>query len=273
MYTRVHNEGMLAGMKRALAFALVLVVASAAAAETITVAAAISLKDALAKAAERYRADTGESVELTVGSSGQLASQIANGAPVDLFLSAANKQVDELIKQGVLDEATRKVVAGNALVLVVPADAKSPPASLKELAQGATGKVAIGEPRSVPAGQYAEQALKSAGVAEALKDRLVLGTNVRQVLDYVERGEVSAGLVYATDVVGAGAKAGGAKVRVACEIAAGEHEPIVYPAAVVKASRRRAAAAKFLDYLASEKGQACLKEFGFTPPPPQNSRK
>ena len=246
---------------------LILVLASVVSAETVTVAAAISLKDGLAKVAERYRADTGESVEFTLGSSGQLASQIASGAPVDLFISAANKQVNELVKQGLLDEATRKAIAGNALVLVVPADATSPPASLKALADAGAGKVAIGEPRSVPAGQYAEQALRSAGVAEALKDRLVLGTNVRQVLDYVERGEVSAGLVYATD-----AKVAGAKVRVACEVAAGEHEPIVYPAAVVKASRRRAAATKFLDYLASEKGQACLKEFGFTPPP-QNSRK
>jgi molybdate transport system substrate-binding protein len=115
----------------------------------------------------------------------------------------------------------------------------------------------------VPAGQYAEQALTRAGVADALRDKLVLGSNVRQVLDYVERGEVSAGLVYATD-----ARAAGDKVRVACAVDPADHEPIVYPAAIVKASAKRPAAARFLAYVKSEKGRAQLKEFGFAPPPP-----
>ena len=245
----------------ALVLPLVLGIASVAAAETVTVAAAISLKDALAKVAGQYKADTGQAVEFTFGSSGQLAAQIGSGAPVDLFISAANKQVDELSKSGVLDETTRKVVAGNTLVLVVPPDSKSP-ASLTALGDDGVKRVAIGEPKSVPAGQYAEQALRRAGVADAIKDKLVLGANVRQVLDYVERGEVSAGLVYSTDAKGAGAK-----VRVAYVVPAGEHEPIVYPAAVVKASPKREAAAKFLDYLVSEKGQSTLKEFGFSSPP------
>ena len=107
-------------MERVLAFVLACLITTAASAETITVAAAISLKDALAKVAERYEADTGESVEFTLGSSGQLASQITNGAPVDLFISAADKQMDDLSGAGLVDEKTRKMVAGNSLVLVVP---------------------------------------------------------------------------------------------------------------------------------------------------------
>lgn len=249
-------------MIRALAFALACAVTSAAFAQTITVAAAISLKDALTKVAERYKTDTGETVELTFGSSGQLANQILNGAPVDLFISAANKQVDDLSKAGAADNATRKVVAGNSLVLIVPPESKSPPDSIKALAEAGITRIAVGEPKSVPAGQYAQQALKHAGVADAVKDKLVFGTNVRQVLDYVERGEVSAGIVYATD-----AKVAEGKVRVACTVDASGHEPIVYPAVLVKASAKRAAATRFLDYVLSEKGQSALKDFGFSPPP------
>jgi molybdate transport system substrate-binding protein len=263
----IGRSGKLTGMakttvKIAVALVLTCLFAAPAFAETIHVAAAISLKEALAKVAEQYKADTGEVVEFTLGSSGQLKSQIENGAPVDLFISAANQQVDDLVKAGVVDDAGRKVIAGNSLVLIVPAESKVPLDSLKGLTAAGVTRIAIGEPKSVPAGRYAEQALKRAGVAEGVKEKLVLGTNVRQVLDYVERGEVSAGLVYATD-----AKAAGEKVRVICTVDAADHEPIVYPAAIVKSSTRRAAAGKFLDYLLSEKGQARLKDFGFASPP------
>jgi len=249
-------------MKRFLSFIFVFLISSAAAAETITVAAAISLKDALTVAAKQYKAQTGEEVEFSFAASGQLASQIQNGAPVDLFISAANKQIEDLSKAGAIDDSTRKVIAGNSLVVIVPPENKSPPDSLKGLAGGKIKRIAIGEPRTVPAGQYAQQAIKHAGIAAAVKDKLVMGANVRQVLDYVERGEVSASLVYATD-----AKMAGEKVRVAATVDADAHEPIVYPAAVVKASKKAVAAKKFLEFVLSEKGQAALKEFGFSPPP------
>ncbi len=249
-------------MIRFIVLALAFFVAAASHAETISVAAAISLRDALSSAAKQYKAETGDEVEFSFASSGQLANQILNGAPVDLFISAANKQIDELSKAGTIDDATRKVVAGNSLVLIVPADSKSPPDSLTALKGNGIARIAIGEPRTVPAGQYAQEALKHAGVIEAIKEKLIFGANVRQVLDYVQRGEVSAGLVYATD-----AKIAGDKVRVAATVDSAEHEPIVYPAAIVKASKKAGAAKKFLDFLLSEKGQAALKEFGFSPPP------
>lgn len=249
-------------IRRILAFMLTCAVASACHAQTITVAAAISLKDALGKIAGQYTRQTGQTVEFTFGSSGQLASQIKNGAPVDLFISAANKQVDDLQKAGVLDAATRTVVAGNALVLIVPAGQETAPDSTAALTDPSITTVAIGEPKSVPAGQYAEQVLNNAGVYDALQEKLVLGTNVRQVLDYVERGEVSAGFVYATD-----AKVSGEKVRVAFVVHPSRHEPIVYPAGVVSASEKRAAAVQFLDYILSDDAQAILSEFGFTPAP------
>jgi molybdate transport system substrate-binding protein len=248
-------------MMRAIAFVLACLISSAAFAETITVAAAISLKDALTKVADQYKIDSGDSVEFAFGSSGQLAGQIQNGAPVDVFISAANKQVDQLEHAGIVDPAWRKLVAGNSLVLVVPSDSKLPATSLKSLAAQGVTNVAIGEPKSVPAGQYAEQALKHSGVYDAVKDKLILGTNVRQVLDYVERGEVSAGLVYSTD-----AKISGEKVRVTCTIDQTDHDPIVYPAAVIMVSKKQRAAKSFLDYVISNKGQATLREFGFTSP-------
>ena len=246
----------------ALVAALIAGGAPTARGETITIAAAVSLKDALSDVAVRYKAETGDSVEFTFGSSGQLANQVLNGAPVDLFVSAANKQVDDLAKAGAIVGSSRRVVAGNSLVLVVPAECESAPTSLRALTAPVVTRVAVGEPGSVPAGQYAREALERAGVWGGIRDKLVLGTNVRQVLDYVERGEVSAGIVYATD-----AKQAGAEVRVACAIDPRDHGPIVYPAAIVKASAKRAAARRFLDYLSSEAGQSRLKKYGFSPPP------
>lgn len=236
-----------------------LAAARPAAAEPVRVSAAISLKDALAEAAKAYKVAGGGDVEFAFGSSGELMAQIKNGAPVDAFISAANKQVDDLSKAGKIDDATRRVVAGNRLVLVVPASAKAPPAGFKELADPGVKRVSIGEPRTVPAGQYATQVLKALKVDSALGDRLVYGSNVRQVLDYVERGEVAAGVVYSTD-----AKQSGDKVKVVATADAALHDPIVYPAVIVRNSRNKAEAQKFLDFLAGDKGKAILATYGFT---------
>ena len=215
--------------------------------------------------AAAYEKEAGDKVRFTFGSSGQLMAQVRNGAPIDAFVSAADKQVDALIETGHLDKATRCVVAGNALVLVVPADAKDgAPASFDDLKDPKHRRVAIGEPKTVPAGQYAMQVLEKHGVARPLREgrRLVYGANVRQVLDYVLRGEVSAGLVYATDA----RQAGEDGVRVVATADAASHDAIVYPAGVVTASRKREAAARFLEFLQGEKARAILKEHGFSIP-------
>lgn len=236
-------------------------IASVAFAETITASAAVSLRDALTQVAASYKTATGDDVQFTFGASGQLANQIQGGAPVDLFISAANKQVDDLIKSGSAIPESRKIIAGNSLVVITPADAKSKPASLKDLADAAFARIAMGEPKTVPAGQYAEQSLKRAEVYDVVKNKLVFASNVRQVLDYVERGEVSAGLVYGTD-----ARISGDKVKVAFTVNESDHDPIVYPAVIVTASKKQEAAAKFLTYLQSADAQTKLQSFGFTPP-------
>jgi molybdate transport system substrate-binding protein len=232
-------------------------------AQTVKVAAAISLKESLTKIAADYKAETGVSVEFTFGSSGQLAAQIQGGARIDLFISAANRQVEDLVKSGSVDAGSQKIVARNSLVLIAPKDSPDPPGSLGDLASQRIAKVAIGEPKSVPAGQYAMQALDRAKVADVLKDKLILGTNVRQVLDYVERGEVSAGIVYATD-----AKLSGDKVRLMSEIPSSLHEPIAYPSVLVKESPSRGLSEKFVEYLRSARAQSTLVDFGFAPAEP-----
>jgi molybdate transport system substrate-binding protein len=241
--------------------------AGAARAEPVRVACAISLKEAVTEVAAAYKQEGRGEVEFTFGSSGQLQSQIEYGAPVNAFISAAHPQVDDLVRSKHADAATQRVVAGNRLVLVVPAGAKSAPAGFKDLASERVRRVAVGEPRTVPAGQYAMQVLAAMKLADALKGRLVHGANVRQVLDYVERGEVDAGIVYATD-----AQDAGERVRVVERADPSTHDPIEYPAVVMSDSRRRKAAVDFLDYLGSEKARAILAKRGFTAPAATPSR-
>jgi molybdate transport system substrate-binding protein len=235
---------------------------AALAGESITVAAAASLKEGLTEVAAAYKADTGAEVELTFGSSGQLMAQIKNGAPIDLFVSAAVKQVEELAKEKLVDASTRRDVAVNDLVLIVPADAKAGPASFKDLTNPAHKRIAMGDPKTVPAGQYAQQTLDTLKLADAVRERVVYGSSVRQVLDYVERGEVAAGIVYRTDALQSGSK-----VRIVEKAEPITHELIVYPGVVVSASKNSAAAKKFLLYVVGERGRKILADKGFGPPP------
>jgi molybdate transport system substrate-binding protein len=230
--------------------------------ETIRVAAAISLKEAITDVAAAYERRTGDKVELSFGSSGQILAQIKGGAPIDAFISAADKQVKELAAAGLADEHSRRVVVRNSLVLIVPRDSKVKLDSFESLATAPIRKLAVGEPKTVPAGEYASQALERLKVTAALSDKFVYGSNVRQVLDYVIRGEVTAGIVYATD-----AKQAGDKVKVVATAAAASHDPIIYPAVVVKKSSTRDAAMRFLDYATSDEDAVRLLEArGFTRP-------
>jgi molybdate transport system substrate-binding protein len=230
-------------------------------AETLRVGAAISLKDALGEIAQRYEAASGDKIELSYGSSGQIAAQIRGGAELDLVISAAAKQIDELEKEKLVDANSRKVVAGNTLVLIVPADAKAAPRSFAALGEASVTRIAVAEPKTVPAGAYADQVFKALKISDAVFDKLVYGTNVRQVLSYVERGEVSAGVVYATD-----ARQSGDKVKVVATADETAHEPIVYPAAIVSVSRKREAAARFLAYLGDAAAREVLRNKGFALP-------
>lgn len=242
------------------AFLLALIAALAAPvwADSITVSAAISLKDALTSIAKDYEKQTGQTVQFNFGSSGQLAAQIAQGAPADAFISAGAREMDQLARDGDIDPATRRIICGNELVLIVPADATAVPRSFEDLSDSRFKRIAVGQPKTVPAGQYAQEVFVRLKLTGLLTPKLVYGQNVRQVLDYVVRGEVDAGVVYATDAIAAAGK-----VRVAVKADPALHDPIVYPAAVVSRAANSQSARQFLDYLAGDAARQTLGAEGF----------
>lgn len=227
-------------------------------AEEVTIAAAISTKDALVEIGALYQEQTKEQVQFAFGASGQLITQIKNGAPLDAFISAANSQVDQLEKEKLSVEGSRRLIVRNVLVLIVPANSKLNLTTIGELNRPEVKRIAIGQPKAVPAGEYALQTLKSLDLESTLTPRLINGANVRQVLDYVIRGEVDAGFVYSTD-----AQAAGAKVKVVAAAPADAHDPIEYPAVIVAASKKQEATRKFLDYLATPEAQRIFIKHGF----------
>jgi len=235
--------------------------APAAAAQTITVSAAASLGAALRAIGNAFEArHPGLTLELNLGSSGALRQQIQHGAPVDVFLSAAEAPMQALIERGLVDAADVRVFATNRLVLVRGRYAPPVLQSWHDLVQPDVRRVAIGNPDHVPAGEYGKAVLESLALWEQLQNKLVFGEDVRQVLAYVESGAADAGLVYSTD---AAATHG---IHVVARAPAGSHGAIRYPAAVVATSRVPDAARSFIDYLLSEEGQALLREYGFGGP-------
>jgi molybdate transport system substrate-binding protein len=227
----------------------------------ITVSAAASLKNAFEELGAVYEKRTGYHPNFNFAASGVLQQQIEAGAPVDVFASAAQKQMDEIEKKGLVKEGTRADFTGNSLVLVVPADSKLKIKSFQDLADAKVARISIGNPKTVPAGQYAQESLTALKLWDALQPRFIYAENVRQVLDYVSRGEVEAGLVYASD-----AAVATGKIRVVATAPKGTHEEITYPIAVLKDSANGAAAAKFIELAQSKAGKAILKKYGFANP-------
>lgn len=226
----------------------------------ILVSAAASLKDAFREISSKFEKSANVKVRFNFAASGILQKQIEAGAPVDVFASAGEKQMDALEAKHLLAESTRRNFARNELVLVIPRDEPNQFASFADLTGPRMKRLAIGNPKTVPAGRYAEQLLRNLALWEALEPRFVFGEDVRQVLDYVARGEVAAGIVYATDVILAKEK-----VAIAARAPEDSHELIVYPIAVIKASRNVAVARRFIEFVLSEDGQEVLRKYGFQP--------
>jgi molybdate transport system substrate-binding protein len=224
----------------------------------ILVSAAISLKNSFEEIGALYEKQTGVQARFNFGASGLLQQQIEAGAPVDIFASASKKQMDDLQAHGLVLAKTRRDFAANSLVLIVPADSKLRIHDFSGLSHAAISRLAIGNPKTVPAGQYSEEALKNLKLWNRLQSRIILAENVRQVMDYVVRGEVDAGLVYSSDtpiVQG--------KISIAAQAPKGSHSAIVYPIAVMRDSANSQAARRFIDLALSPAGQAILKKHGF----------
>lgn len=249
-------------MKRTLVALLLWAAGSLAAApaQSLTVSAAASLKDALAAVNAAFTAaHPGIRVVVNYGASGALQHQIEHGAPVDVFLSAAARPMDALAARGLLLKGTRADLLSNTLVLIGPPGAKTPK-DFPDLTSKGIRRIAIGEPKSVPAGQYAEEIFAHFGIAGAVAPKLVFAKDVRAVLTYTETGNVDAGVVYLTD-------ARHSKRATILAIAPdGSHQPVVYPAAVIASSKHPEAARSYLGFLCSEEAATIFKSFGFDIP-------
>ncbi len=225
----------------------------------ITVSAAISLKNAFEEIGRLYELRNGaEKVLFNFGASGYLMAQIKGGAPVDVFASAALKDMDELDKDGLVLQDTKINFASNRVVLIVPAFSKVPVTSFEDLKKSEIKKIAIGNPRTVPAGRYADEVLQFYKLSDAIKDKLVLAENVRQVLDYVATGETDAGVVYATD-----ARTRPQEVTVVTVAPEASHKPVLYPIGVVKGSKNEKTARAFISFVRSAEGRKVLEKYGF----------
>lgn len=226
--------------------------------EVLTVSAAVSLKNAFNEIGELYKSKTGRTINFNFGASGALQRQIETGAPVDVFASAGAQQMDELAAKDLIDAATRRDFVRNTLVLIVPADSKISLASFSDLTKAEVQKIAVGNPKTVPAGQYTEQFFEKMNLKNSVQAKLILAEDVRQVLDYVVRGETDAGVVYATD-----ARQAGEKIRPVATAPENTHALILYPIAVIKDGRQKQSAQEFLTLVLSAEGQGILQKYGF----------
>ena len=227
---------------------------------SLLISAAASLKEVLEEIKPLYQqSKPNVNISYNFGSSGALQQQIEQGAPADIFISAAKRQVDALEQKGFLVAGTRNIIAKNKLVLVVPKNAVGI-TSFYSLKDAKVKKIAIGEPRSVPAGQYGQQVLEKLKIWSAINSKLVFANNVRQVLASVETGNADAGLVYITD-----AKISD-KVKVVVTADEKYHSPIIYPLAVIKSSKNVDAAKEFSQFLSSNQAKAVFRKYGFILP-------
>ncbi|HEY0878466.1 MAG TPA: molybdate ABC transporter substrate-binding protein [Zeimonas sp.] len=231
--------------------------ASIAQAADLTVSAAASLQNAFREIAAAWeRRNPGERVLLNFAASGTLLQQLDKGAPVDVFASADGETMDRAEAKRLVDPSARRTFARNVLVVVVPVASRQPIAALADLRRDSVQRIAIGDPRSVPAGRYAEAALQATGGRHELESKWIRAQSVRQVLDYVARGEVDAGFVYATD-----AALMKDRVRVVFDVPL--EEPVLYPVAPVTASANPSGARSFIEFLVGAQGQEILARFGF----------
>ncbi len=248
-------------MKRLLvSLALVLVLACPALAGELTVSAAASLTDAFNECKPLFeKANPGTTLVFNFAASGPLLKQIEQGAPVDVFASADQKTMDDAAGKNLIDAASRKNFAQNALVLAIPASGGAAVTNLASLTDPKVAKIGVGNPESVPVGRYTKLALEKNDMWEKISSKCILAESVRQVLDYLSRGEIDAGFVYATD-----AKQGGDKVKIVEEIPL--EKPVSYPIAVIATSKDKTAAGKFIAFLTAPEGAAVLAKYGFKKP-------
>lgn len=225
----------------------------------LMISVASSLQDAIADIENLYNQQM-PTVKLTYnfGSSGSLQQQIEQGAPVDIYISAAERNMDVLESKNFLLDNTRQNLLKNEVVLIT-SKKNTDIQSFSQLQADFIGKIAIGAPDSVPAGKYAQEVLDSLKLSKSLKEKFIFAKDVRQVLAYVETGNVEAGMVYSTDAQVS------KQVRIIETAPINSHSPIIYPVAIVKDSKKPEAAQNFIKFLLSDAAQNVFTNYGFTP--------
>ena len=224
----------------------------------ILVAAAASLQNSMEELGKLYQsANPGTTVTFTFGSSGTLQEQIEQGAPVDVFMSAALKQMKALEEKGLILNDTKIELLENKVVLIVPKDSTLDITGFDDILKAPT--IALGDPESVPVGQYSEEIFTSLNMLDDVKKQANYAKDVTEVLTWVSTGNAEAGVVYATDAMSS------KDVTVVAEAPEGSTSKVLYPVAVVKDTKQEEAAKAFVDYLASEEALAVFEKYGFSP--------
>lgn len=224
---------------------------------SLTVSAAASLTDALAEISANFEAIHPHiTLKFNFGSSGALMQQIEQGAPVDLFFSAGEDEYDQLAEQGLIVDGLDLI--GNEIVLITQRDARAPIESFADLQNDSVKQLAIGTPDSVPVGKYAKQLLQHEKLWDNVEAKIVYTEDVRQVLSYVETGNVDAGIVYKTDAIIS------EKVQIVATAREGSHTPVVYPVGIVKGTKHLDEATDFFEYIQTPSALEVLESYGFT---------
>lgn len=227
--------------------------------QAITVAAASSLTAALTEIGRLYESVyPGRMMLFSFSSSGAIYQQMRYGAPIDIFISANREFMDQAVREDLVLPESLVDLLTNDLVLAVHGAGGVPVATLEDLRQEAVRRIGIGNPATVPAGRYARQALVGAGQWKALVGKFIYANSARQVVDYLARGEVDAGFIYASDLF----LAGGNRIKKAARVAG--HDPIIYPLAIASSTGNRNRAEQFIRFLQSAKGKGILQAHGFS---------
>jgi molybdate transport system substrate-binding protein len=223
----------------------------------LTVSAAASLQEALTDIKKEFEKEHKNiSISFNFGASGALQQQISQGAPVDIFFSAAEDKFQKLVDDGSIAKKDGKNLVGNDIVLIVPKDSNSYISTFEDLLDKAN-KISIGTPSSVPAGMYGKESLVKMNVWKSIENKIVYAKDVRQVLNYVETGNVDAGIVYKTDALLS------KKVKIVAMADENTHSPIIYPAGIVKNTKHYRQAKAFFKYLQGDQAMGILKNYGF----------
>ncbi|WHY73662.1 molybdate ABC transporter substrate-binding protein [Fictibacillus enclensis] len=224
----------------------------------LTISAAASLKDALTDIQKTYEKEhPNVKLRFNFGASGTLQQQISQGAPSDLFFSAAEDKFDVLVKEGMIKKSEGINLVGNDVVLVVPKDSEAKISTFTDLSKSSIKKISIGTPEAVPAGSYAKESFKNMKLWNTLQSKLVYAKDVRQVLSYVETGNVDAGVVYKTDALIS------KKVQIVASADPKTHSPIVYPVGIIKDTKHKKEAKAFYQYLQKPSTVKTLEDYGF----------